>query len=91
MNIETHGEQQIFEIQVHLDDLDPETVRVELYADGTGDGAPVRQEMRRVLPGDTYRAQVAATRAAEHYTVRVIPHHDGVAVPLEAAQLLWHR
>jgi starch phosphorylase len=89
--VETNGEQYIFAVQIFLADLDPEAVRVELYADGSGDGAPVRQEMRRVPPSDTYRAQVAATRAAEHYTVRVIPHHDGVAVPLEAAQILWHQ
>ena len=48
VKVETDGEQHVFEVQVYLDDLDPEAVRVELYADGVRDGAPVRQEMKRV-------------------------------------------
>jgi starch phosphorylase len=31
---ETADEQHVFEVQVYLDDLDPEAVRVELYANG---------------------------------------------------------
>ena len=34
MKVETNGEQHLFEVQVYLNDLDPESVRVELYADG---------------------------------------------------------
>ena len=32
-----------------------------------------------------------ATRPATDYTVRVVPHHDGVAVPLETPSVLWQR
>ena len=98
VKVETDGVQYVFEVQVHLDDIDPEAVRVELYADGVGDGAPVRQEMKRVrqLVGATndyaYRGRVSsASRPATDYTVRLIPDHDGVAVPLEAGQILWQR
>ncbi|MEP6917891.1 MAG: DUF3417 domain-containing protein, partial [Acidobacteriota bacterium] len=97
MKVETGGEQHLFEVQVSLDDLDPDAVRVELYADGVGDGGPVRQEMKRGQPaeggttGSTYRVRVPATRPATDYTVRLIPHHDGVAVPLETAHILWQR
>ena len=31
LKLETEGEQHVFEIQLYLDDLDPESVRVELY------------------------------------------------------------
>ena len=31
-----------------LNDFDPKAVRVELYADGVGGAAPLRQEMKRV-------------------------------------------
>ena len=48
VKIETRGEQHIFEVQVYLDDLDPNAVRLELYADGVTGSAPVRQEMKRV-------------------------------------------
>jgi glycogen phosphorylase len=97
VRVETDGEQHVFEVQVSLDDLDPAAIRVELYADAIGDGAPVRQEMKRAgLPVGVndyvYRARVPATpRPATDYTVRLMPHYDGVAVPLEAAHILWQR
>ena len=96
MKVEADGEQNVFEVQVYLDQLDPEAVRVELYADGVRDGPPVRQEMKRMRQlvgtnGYTYRACVPAARPATDYTARIIPHHDGVAVPLEDAHILWQR
>ena len=97
LNVETDGKQYLFEIQVYLDDLSPEKVRVELYAEGIGAGAPVRQEMKRVrqllgaINGYVYRAEVPAKRPAKDYTVRLIPHRRGVAVPLEAAFILWQK
>jgi len=57
----------------------------------------VRQEMEwaRVLPGTpdgcVYHATVPAVRPAKDYTVRVTPHYDGVAVPLEDSRILWQR
>ena len=71
-------------------------MRVELYADGVNGGQPVRQEMKRVRQlVDTkdiiYSAQVPTARPATDYTARVIPHCDGVAVPLEDARILWQR
>jgi starch phosphorylase len=97
MKVETRGEQHVFDVQVHLDDLDPEAVRVELYADGVNGGGPARQEMKRVRQlagswgGYVYSAAVSAARRAGDYTARVIPHCSGVAVPLEAAHILWQR
>ncbi len=94
---ETDGGQHVFDAQVYLDDLDPEAVRVELYADGVMGGAPVRHEMTRVRElagasgGFAYTASVSAARPAADYTARVIPHRDGVAVPLEDARILWQR
>ena len=84
-------------MQVYLDDLDPEAVRVELYADGVMGSAPVRQEMKRVRQlagasgGYAYSAAVPAARPPADYTARVIPHCDGVAIPLEDARILWQR
>jgi starch phosphorylase len=97
MKVETGGEQHRFEIQVSLDDLDPKTVRVELYADGARDGAPERQEMTCVRQSAgasgtyIYAAAVPAVRPSADYTPRVIPHCDGAAVPLEEARILWQR
>jgi len=97
VTFETHSEQHVFEAQVYLDDLDPKAVRVELYADGVMGGAPVRQEMKRVrqLAGESggyaYSAAVSAARPPADYTARVMPHFDGVAIPLEDARILWQR
>ena len=96
MKVATDGENHVFEVQVDFGGLDPSTVRVELYADSLNGGEPVRQEMKRGQPlkdgnGYRFRAQVPVTRPATDYTARVIPHHDGVSVPLENARILWQR
>ncbi len=93
----TDGEQHFFEVEVYLDDLDLEAVRVELYADGIMGSASVRQEMNRVRQlagasgGYVYTASVSAARPPADYTARVMPHCDGVAIPLEETRILWQR
>jgi starch phosphorylase len=97
MKVETRGGQHVFEVQVCLSDLDPEAVRVELYTNGVAGSAPMRQQMKRVCQltdlsgGYVYRTAVSADLPTANYTARVIPHCDGVAVPLEASQILWQR
>ena len=97
VKVETVEQQHVFEVQVYLGDVDPDSVRVELYADGINGEGLVRQEMKRVRQlvgaanGYAYSARVTATRAAGDYTARVIPHCSGVSVPLEAAHILWQR
>jgi len=97
VKVQTNAAQHIFEAEVYLNDLDPNVVRVELYADGVNGGAPVRQEMKRVRQlagasgGHVYSAAVSAARPPADYTARVIPHCDGVAIPLEDARILWQR
>jgi starch phosphorylase len=97
IKVETRGGQHVFVVQVFLSDLDPQAVRVELYADGVRDGAPVRQEMKPSAeqsgaPGShLYSVVVSANRPAADYTARVIPHCNGAAIPLETSQILWQR
>jgi len=97
IKVETNGQQHIFEVKVYLNDIDPNAVQVELYADGINGSSPVRQEMKRgrqlvgAVGGYIYSVMVSATRPATDYTARVIPHCSGVAVPLEEARILWQR
>jgi starch phosphorylase len=99
IKVETKGHQHLFEVQVYFGDLDPAAVRVELYADGVNGGGPVRQEMNPGASGQpagasgacVYSAAVSAARPPTDYTARLIPHCEGVAVPLEAAHILWQR
>jgi starch phosphorylase len=97
VTVETQGEQHVIAVEVFLKDASPDTVRVELYADGVKGGSAVRQEMKRVRPpagasgGYVYSAAVSAARPPADYTARVIPHCSGVAIPLEDARILWQR
>jgi glycogen phosphorylase len=97
VKVETRGERHVFEVQVILNDLDPKAVRVEVCADGVMGSAPVRQEMKRVRQldgasgGYIYCAAVSAARPAADYTARVIPHCEGVAIPLEETRIRWQR
>jgi starch phosphorylase len=95
--VETEGNQRVYVVHVYLNGLDPEAVRVELYAQGVLGNAPVRQEMQRMhqlvaaATGYAYLARVPAERPASDYTARLIPRHDDACVPLEAPQILWQR
>ncbi|MBF0456659.1 MAG: alpha-glucan family phosphorylase [Nitrospirae bacterium] len=97
VKIETNAVRHIVKVEVYLNALCPNSVRVELYADAVNGGTPVRQEM--TCSGQSasetgcyiYTAAVSAARPPAEYTARVIPHCDHVAVPLEASQILWQR
>ena len=95
MSATTIGEYHVFEVQVYLNGLETNAVNVELYAEGVNGGNPVRQEMMRggqlvgAENGYTYGTKVLATRPDTDYTVRIIPHRPGVAIPLEASRILW--
>jgi starch phosphorylase len=96
-NVTTDGEQHAFEVEVYLGGLDPEAVRIELYADAVNDAPPVRQEMKRVRDlkgspdGGLYRGVVSAVRPPADYTPRAIPRRAGIALPLEDARIAWQR
>jgi starch phosphorylase len=97
MKVETKNAQHVFEVQLFLDDLEPESVKVEMFAAGTGDDHAECHEMKRInqqsgtAAGHVYGAKVPATRPAADYTARLIPHQEGVAIPLEIANILWQR
>ena len=97
VSIETHDGQHFFRVEVSLGGLDPEELKVELYADAGQKGAPAIELMTvcktcaNSKGATTYSAQISATRPAEEYTVRIIPQHANASVPLEAAQILWQR
>jgi starch phosphorylase len=97
LRVETNAGHHVFEVEIFLNDLDPNAVRVELYADGIGGSDPVRVEMKCERPQldasrrRVYHATVPATRPARDYTARVVPQRSGVAIPLESARILWQR
>jgi starch phosphorylase len=95
VEIETRDDRHYFQVQVSPGKLNPDQLRVELYADSIQGGEPVLEVMiapdpQVDFPGVlAYSAQVSATRPASDYTARIIPHHPNASVPLEAEQILW--
>lgn len=85
------------EAQVYLDGLDPDFIKVEVYANSLEDSKPFAQEMKliRQLSGEAnfyiYYASVSADRSEDAYTARIVPFFPGVAVPLEEDHILWQK
>jgi starch phosphorylase len=94
--VQQQGEQYLFQVQVFLDDMNSEAVRVELYAEGEKDAGPITYAMQRgerlvgAADGFTYTAIISTNRPAADYTPRLVPQHVGAFVPLEAPFILWH-
>jgi len=97
LNVDTKGEQHIITVEVSIKDINPDTIRVEVYADAQKGGRAVRLEMThlRQLPGEVggylFSATVPSSRPAGDYTARIAPRCDGLVVPLEADLILWQK
>jgi starch phosphorylase len=97
MTVETKDGEHVFVVHAYLNGLDPDSVRVELYAEGILSDAPVRQEMQRMhrlvaaATGYAYVGRVPDGRPVSDYTARLTPRHDNALVPLEAPQILWQQ
>ncbi|TWU46855.1 alpha-glucan family phosphorylase [Rubripirellula reticaptiva] len=98
VRVESTDEEHVFEVDVFFDGLDPNSVRVEIYANAVSDEASVRQAMSRTETPDeteshwaTYHVSVRATRPPAHFTPRIVPNHDSVSVPLELDLIRWQR
>jgi starch phosphorylase len=95
LHLETRDGQHHFQVEVRLGRIDPDAVRLELYADGSGEQV-CRQPLARgdQLPGREgfylFTGQTPATRPGRDFTPRLIPYFPGVAVPLEIPLILWH-
>jgi starch phosphorylase len=84
-------------VEVYLGRLDPESVCVELYAEGLNGGEPERHAMvrRRGLDGPDngfeYEVSIPAARGVGDYTPRLLPYHPAALIPLETHEILWQR
>jgi starch phosphorylase len=97
IQVNTQKDQHHFEVQVYLDDVHPDTIRVELYASNPGDQPAFKQEMQRArqLTSNAqtyvYSATAPTSFPAQHYTPRVIPAFPQAQIPLEANLILWQK
>jgi len=94
--VELKDRQYLFRVQVFLDDLDPNAVSAELFAEekngNTASRLPLDRGERLVGSANAfaYTACVPANRPAADFTPRLVPQHTGAFVPLEAPFILWH-
>jgi starch phosphorylase len=97
IRVVTQGTTHHILVEVDLGRLDPESVRVELFAEPTNGAEPERHLMARESTAPRsgtryeYAVSVPAARAAGDYTPRLLPSHAAAAVPLEAHEILWQR
>ncbi|WP_319228985.1 alpha-glucan family phosphorylase [Draconibacterium orientale] len=95
VKIATSEKQHVFDVQLYLNDIEPDDVQVELFANGLNDEGPMITKMERGdrtegrVNGYHYSASVSSSRSAADYTPRVIPHLPGLSVPLETVLILW--
>jgi glycogen phosphorylase len=92
-NVESDANRHVFHVQAYFDELDPDAVRVELFAEG--EPVPAVMARRDPLVGSanaySFTASVPASRPAADFTPRIVPFHAGALVPLEASRILWYR
>jgi starch phosphorylase len=86
-----------FDVQVYFNDVDPNSIDVELYADKVGDEASIVLKMSRGAKlegtnnGYNYNVEVSSNRTDLDFTARIIPSFPNVSVPLENSHILWQR
>jgi starch phosphorylase len=96
MSASREGDSWAFEVQVYLGKMNPDMIRVELYAEPLEGVLPIRIVMARKGPvegaegGLLYECIVAGDRPSGDFTPRIIPHHPEASVPIEEAHILWH-
>jgi starch phosphorylase len=98
LELQEQGGHTTFRVPVYLATLDPESVKVQLYAEPRDDEEPpvvhamIRgQETADPAGGFYYSARIPAQRPAADFTPRVIPAFDGAMLPIEAQRILWYR
>ena len=85
----------IFEVQIYLGDILPESVQVQVYADPLEKGKPVCEVMQRgasipgSLNGYCYKCRVDTTRPYTDFTPRIVAHHPDAYIPVENQLIQW--
>lgn len=95
--VASSADSHAFEVEVYCGELDPEVIRVEVFAEG-GYGLPPariplshKEAVAGLVNVYCYKGEAPVSRPVEHYTPRIIPAHPQVAVPLERGDILWMR
>jgi starch phosphorylase len=97
LRVEKNGVGSRVEVDVYLAGIDPDHVRVELYANPVQDPDAARLEMTVLDAGQhapgwlVFGRAVSDARPPGDYTARLTPRRSDVALPLEVPLILWQR
>lgn len=87
----------VYSVPAYLGEIDPDDIQPEVYTDATADGETPTHALSRgaamlgTTNGYIYNGRVPKSHPADHYTVRIIPHHRNVRVPTELPLILWQK
>jgi starch phosphorylase len=96
LHVQEENGEYAFTVQLHVGEISPNAIRIELYAEPGNSQEPEIHTMERHegstgdLNNYLYSAHLRAHRPVSDYTPRVIPNFAGALVPLEARQILWY-
>ena len=96
VSIKSTGKQHEYDVKVDFGAVNPDTVQVQLFADGINGDVPTVAEMKLVTKPKgkdreyCYKVAVPSSRKASDYTPRIIPSFEGLSVPLETNLILWY-
>lgn len=94
---ETKDGKHFFQVLVYLDDIHPDTLNVQLYAEGSDHTDSFVQKLEKIkhLEEDPstylYQGTVSASRSGEDYTARIIPYFPNANIPLEDDCIFWQK
>lgn len=84
-------------VSVYLGEVDPEAVRVEMFADQTVEYAPevIMLHQEHAIPGSSngyiFAGVISSPRSLEDYTVRIVPYHPNAYLPAELPLISWQK
>jgi len=86
----------IFELQVYLGEISPESVQVQVYADSLEtdiESSSIVMQQYTSIPGTLngyiYRCSFKTTRPFTDFTPRVVANQDEAHIPIECNLILW--
>jgi starch phosphorylase len=84
-------ENDIFETEVYLNNLDCNSIKVELYSAGMTKEMEYKEQIPNTQNGHIYCVRVPGEHPASNFTPRITPYFPSISIPLESAKILWQR
>lgn len=95
---EKRNNENYFEIEVYIDNVDANSVKVELYADGLNGFRAEKYEMHREVNTkrnkngcEIFYVATSATRPLNDYTARLFLATEDIRAPADTGYILWQK